>query len=98
VAGCAYTLENLLTMTADLILLDEWVNKKEGQMLCKEIKTIKKLAQIPVIIFSTAMNIAEIASNCRANGYVHKPLTWMCWSPRYASSSRSKNMQRFNFI
>jgi len=73
VAGCAYTLENLLTMTADLILLDEWVNKKEGPMLCKEIKTIEKLAQIPVIIFSTAMNIAEIASNCRANGYVHKP-------------------------
>jgi len=73
VAGCAYTLENLLTMTADLILLDEWVNQKEGPMLCKEIKAIEKLAHIPVIIFSTSTEIAEIALNCRANGYVHKP-------------------------
>jgi DNA-binding response OmpR family regulator len=73
VAGCAYTLENLLAMTADLILLDEWVNQKEGPMLCKEIKAIERLAQIPVIIFSTAIDIAEIATNCSANGYVHKP-------------------------
>jgi DNA-binding response OmpR family regulator len=73
VAGCVYTLENLLTMTADLILLDEWVNQKEGPMLCKEIKAVEKLAQIPVIIFSTSAQIAEIAANCGANGYVHKP-------------------------
>lgn len=73
VAGCAYTLENILTMSADLILMDEWVNKKEGPMLCKEIKAIEKLAHIPVIIFSTSMQIAEIAAGCRANSYVHKP-------------------------
>ncbi len=73
VAGCAYTLENLLTMTADLILLDEWVNQKEGLMLCKEIKAIERLAKVPVIIFSTAMDIADIATACKANGYVHKP-------------------------
>lgn len=64
VAGCAYTLENLLTMAADLILLDEWVNQKEGPMLCKEIKAVEKLAQIPVIIFSTAMDIEQIAQTC----------------------------------
>jgi DNA-binding response OmpR family regulator len=73
VAGCNYTIENLVTMTADLILLDEWVNQKEGPMLCKEIKAVEKLAQIPVIIFSTAMDIAEIAARCSANGYIHKP-------------------------
>lgn len=73
VVGCAYTLENLMTMEADLILLDEWVNKKEGPMLCKEIKQIENLAHIPVIIFSTALDIEEIARNCQANGYVHKP-------------------------
>jgi len=73
VSGCAYTLENLLTMEADLILLDEWVNHKEGPMLCKEIKAIERLAQIPVIIFSTAIDIERIAVDCRANGYIHKP-------------------------
>jgi len=73
VTGCAYTLENLLTMDADLILLDEWVNRQEGHMLCKEIKAIERLAHIPVIIFSTAADIAGIALACQANGYVHKP-------------------------
>jgi DNA-binding response OmpR family regulator len=73
VAGCAYTLENLLTMEADLILMDEWVNSKQGPMLCKEVKAVKHLARIPVIIFSTAVDIAEIARDCKANGYVHKP-------------------------
>ena len=73
VAGCNYTLENLPTMTADLILLDEWVNQKEGPMLCKEIKALEKFAQVPVVIFSTSMDIAGIAANCKANGYVQKP-------------------------
>jgi len=73
VAGCAYTLENLMETDADLILLDEWINLKEGTMLCKELKAIERLAHIPVIIFSTAMDIAEIAVTCNANGFVHKP-------------------------
>lgn len=73
VAGCAYSLENLMVMTADLILLDEWINHKEGPMLCKEIKSVEKLAGIPVIIFSTSVHIAEIASHCGADGYVQKP-------------------------
>lgn len=73
VVGCAYALENLMSTEADLILLDEWVNKKEGHMLCKEIKQIERLACIPVIIFSTAMDIEEVARTCKANGYVHKP-------------------------
>jgi len=45
----------------------------EGPMLCKEIKAIERLAHIPVIIFSTAMDIEQIAATCKANGYVHKP-------------------------
>ena len=73
VQSCPYTLENLLIMEADLILLDEWVNFKEGPMLCKEIKAIERLAHVPVIIFSTAPDIEQIAAACRANGYVHKP-------------------------
>ena len=73
VAGCNYTLENLLTMTADLILLYERVNKQVGPMLCKEIKAIERLAEIPVIIFSTSLDIEQIAATCKANGYVRKP-------------------------
>jgi DNA-binding response OmpR family regulator len=58
---------------ADLILLDEWVNKKEGHMLCKEIKQVHATRHIPVIILSTSPDIAEIAKNCNADGYLAKP-------------------------
>ena len=58
---------------ADLILLDEWINKREGHMLCKDIKTVEKLKHTPVIIFSTANNIIDIVETCNADGFVSKP-------------------------
>lgn len=58
---------------ADLIVLDEWINKTEGHMLCREIKAIQDLKHIPVIIFSTATDIEEIMETCEADGYVRKP-------------------------
>lgn len=58
---------------ADLILLDEWVNKKEGHMLCKEIKQVHATQHIPVIILSTAVDIEDIARNCHADGFIPKP-------------------------
>jgi DNA-binding response OmpR family regulator len=64
---------DLTRIKADLILIDEWVNRVEGHMLCKEIKAIAELAKIPVIIFSTASNVADIVKTCRANGFVRKP-------------------------
>jgi len=65
--------DQLLQYRADLILLDEWIDKKQGHMLCTEIKKIHEIRHIPVIIFSTAPNIAEIAVSCHADGYVQKP-------------------------
>jgi DNA-binding response OmpR family regulator len=73
VSGCSCQLEGLDTFKPDLILLDEWVNLKEGHMICKEIKTIQHLMHVPVIIFSTATDIAGIAANCKADGFVPKP-------------------------
>jgi len=64
---------DLSTLQADLILLDEWVNKKEGHMLCKEIKQIHTIGHIPVIILSTAPDVAEIAKTCKADGFLAKP-------------------------
>jgi DNA-binding response OmpR family regulator len=65
--------EHLTLYNADLILLDERVNKKEGHMLCKELKDIHTTQHIPVIILSTAGNIEEIARSCNADGFVPKP-------------------------
>jgi two-component system OmpR family response regulator len=58
---------------ADLIVLDEWVNNSEGHMLCKEIKAIHDLKHIPVVIFSTAIDIEELMQTCGAEGFVRKP-------------------------
>lgn len=73
VLGARYSSSALIKLKADLILLDEWVNNREGHMLCKEIKAIEALQSVPVVIFSTAPDIADIAKNCLADGFVHKP-------------------------
>ncbi|WP_448702710.1 response regulator transcription factor [Mucilaginibacter sp. AW1-3] len=67
------SIERIFIERADLILLDEWLNKKEGHMVCKEIKAIHEARHIPVIILSTSSQIAEIAETCNADGYVQKP-------------------------
>jgi DNA-binding response OmpR family regulator len=73
VVGARYAPEDLQDIHADLILLDEWINVKEGHMLCKQIKQISSLANVPIIIFSTAYNIIDIVKTCGADGYVQKP-------------------------
>lgn len=65
--------DRLKHMVADLIILDEWVNEQEGHELCLELKKIHETMHIPVIIFSTKPNIADIARDCKAEGYVRKP-------------------------
>jgi two-component system OmpR family response regulator len=58
---------------ADLIFLDEWINKNEGYRLCEEIKLIRELQHIPVIILSTSPFIEKIAANCKADGFIRMP-------------------------
>jgi DNA-binding response OmpR family regulator len=58
---------------ADLILLNEWVNQKEGHRLCEEIKQIHQLQHIPVIILSTSPFVERIAVECNAGGFIRMP-------------------------
>ncbi len=66
-------LVEIIRYQPDLIVLDEWVNAREGTMLCQEIKKIHQLARIPVVIISTSHDIEQIALACKADGFVHKP-------------------------
>ena len=66
-------LERIAACEPELIILDEWINAREGTMLCKEIKKIHLLARVPVIILSTAFDIEQIALACKADGFVRKP-------------------------
>jgi two-component system phosphate regulon response regulator PhoB len=56
-----------------VILIDEFVNSKPGHRLCVEIKQVKELLHVPVIVLSTANNIEQIATDCQANDYIRKP-------------------------
>lgn len=73
VGSCKYDPSALPDIACDLILLDEWINQREGHLLCRDIKAIQNLAHIPVIIFSTATDIEEIVKTCGADGFVRKP-------------------------
>ncbi|GAB3922178.1 response regulator [Mucilaginibacter myungsuensis] len=66
-------IERFKNLRPHVILLDEWINQQQGDQLCHELKKIHALLHVPVIIFSTAVNIAEIAKDCKADGYVRKP-------------------------
>ncbi|WP_114941496.1 response regulator [Mucilaginibacter endophyticus] len=65
--------ETLAAFNCHLIVLDEWLNARQSHMYCLEIKALRDLQHIPVIIFSTALDIEEIRSRCGADGSVRKP-------------------------
>lgn len=80
---------------ADLILLDEWVNKTQGHRLCQEIKQIHQLQHVPVIILSTSPFIEKIAEGCSADGFIAMPFDLeevigkveKCFSPSWKTSA-----------
>ena len=66
-------LKHIVPFGPDVILIDEFINRKPGHRLCLKIKQEDELKHIPVIILSTADNIELIATECSANEYVRKP-------------------------
>ena len=65
----------LETLTPDLILLDIILPDFDGFEVCKKLKTIDKLKDIPVIFFTSLSNIDDIVKGFEAGGvdYVTKP-------------------------
>lgn len=61
--------ENLI----GLILMDDYLYPTKGSKLCSELKANRKTSDIPVIMISTHNNIAKIAGECGAVGYIKKP-------------------------
>ena len=65
----------LETLTPDLILLDIMLPDFDGFEVCKKLKAIDKLKDIPVIFFTSLSNIDDIVKGFEAGGvdYVTKP-------------------------
>lgn len=66
-------LSAIIPFAPDVILLDEFINSRPGHRLCRKIKQVAALKNVPVIILSTANDIELIARECEANDYVRKP-------------------------
>jgi response regulator RpfG family c-di-GMP phosphodiesterase len=54
----------------DLILLDEWLPGKTGSEYCRELKSKKHTAHIPVILISAVADLENVARNCQADGFI----------------------------
>ncbi|TWR27502.1 response regulator [Mucilaginibacter pallidiroseus] len=70
-------LKSLDKHAPDLILLDNWLtdwsSDANGQQLSRELKTNPATKHIPVILVSAVSNIAKIAEDGLADGYLKKP-------------------------
>lgn len=66
-------LSAIIPFAPDVILLDEFINSRPGHRLCRKIKQVAALKNVPVIILSTANDIELIARECEANDYLRKP-------------------------
>lgn len=56
-----------------LILMDEGLSWCWGSNLCRELRSNKDTAEIPIIMISAVREIQDIAANCGANAYIRKP-------------------------
>jgi CheY-like chemotaxis protein len=57
----------------DLLLLDIWMAGQDGRELCRKLKSDKRTASIPIILFSAGREMADSAKAAGANDFVEKP-------------------------
>ena len=67
------TIQQIIDITPDIILLDEWLVGVKGSELCIILKSINQLRNVPVFLVSGTDGLAEIAKKSFADGYIEKP-------------------------
>lgn len=67
------TIQEIINISPDIIILDEWLIGVKGSDLCIILKSINQLRRVPVILVSGTEGLAEIARKSFADGYVEKP-------------------------
>lgn len=67
------TLEKILQLSPDIVLLDHWLNEKAGGDLCSEIKAHKSVRHIPVVMISSFPDNIKLARESVADAFVEKP-------------------------
>ncbi|WP_207425237.1 response regulator [Pedobacter sp. SYSU D00535] len=67
------TIQEIINIRPDVIILDEWLIGVKGSDLCVILKSINQLRRVPVILVSGTEGLAEIARRSQADGFVEKP-------------------------
>ena len=67
------TIQQIIDIFPDVIILDEWLIGVKGSDLCMILKSINQLRRIPVILISGVDGLAEIAKKSLADDYIEKP-------------------------
>ncbi len=62
-----------LEQPPDIFLLDIWMSGVDGTDLCLALKSDEETKNIPVILISAHQDIAQIAQEAGADGYLVKP-------------------------
>ncbi|MDB5121310.1 MAG: phoB 4 [Sphingobacteriales bacterium] len=64
---------NQLQVQPHLIILDEWLNDEKGSTICNNYKNNPETAHIPIILVSAINQLKEVATECKADGFIEKP-------------------------
>lgn len=67
------TIQDIINIKPDLIILDEWLIGVKGSEICIILKSVNQLRQVPVVLISGSEGLAEIAKRAFADGYIEKP-------------------------
>lgn len=65
--------QGMVNESFNLIILDMLLSGHNGTEICKELKTIPELKDIPVLMISAHPNAEEEVKACGANGFISKP-------------------------
>ncbi|QEC78601.1 response regulator [Mucilaginibacter ginsenosidivorax] len=67
--------EHLQVIQPDLVLLDVRIvgSAKDGQEICREIKSQQNTRHLPVMLVSAESDLSIIARECGADAYLAKP-------------------------
>jgi DNA-binding response OmpR family regulator len=68
-----HTEKCVLAYLPDVILLDIWMSGIDGRNICRDLKSKKKTADIPIIMISANKDTEKIAREAGADGFINKP-------------------------
>jgi DNA-binding response OmpR family regulator len=67
------TVNQVIIMAPQLILLDHFLGDSLGDNFCLELKLHSETRHVPIVLFSAANGLEEIAKNNCADAYIAKP-------------------------